>query len=156
VARPGIRITAIDGSAAMIALARDAVQAAGLEHQITLIEGYIPGTPSGQQIYDAVLSKDFLHHLPDPMILWYEVQRLGKPGAAVYVMDLVRPATQADARAIVERVAGQEDPILKEDFYNSLCAACTVAEVEAQLRMAGLSFEVYQVSERHMLIKGRL
>jgi SAM-dependent methyltransferase len=156
IAKPDVLITAIDGSAAMIALARAAVEAAGLERHITLIEGYIPGPPSGHHTYDAVLSKDFLHHLPDPMILWQEAKRLGKPGAAVYVMDLTRPATQADARAIVERVTEHEDPILKEDFYNSLCAAFTVAEVEGQLRVAGLNLAVQQVSERHMLIKGRL
>ena len=40
-----------------------------------------------------MLSKDLLHHLPDPMVLWEEIKRLGRPGAAVYVMDLVRPAT---------------------------------------------------------------
>lgn len=155
-AKPDIRITAIDGSAAMIALARVAVQSAGLTQQITLMEGYLPGTPVGRQAYDAVLSKDFLHHLPDPMVLWHEVKRLGKPNASVYVMDLIRPATQAEARAIVERVTPQADPILKEDFYNSLCAAFTMIEVQEQLRMAQLRLAVHQVSERHMLIKGRL
>ena len=31
------------------------------------------------------------------------------------------------------------DPILKLDFYNSLCASFTVEEIEAQLKNAGLS-----------------
>ena len=154
--KPGVHITAIDGAAAMIAMARDAVQAAGLEQQITLIEGYIPGVPLADHTFDAILSKDFLHHLPDPMILWHEVRRIGKPSAVVYIMDLFRPATPDDARVIVERVAAGEAPILKTDFFNSLCAAFTPTEVEDQLRAASLPLTVEPVSERHMLIKGRL
>jgi ubiquinone/menaquinone biosynthesis C-methylase UbiE len=155
-AKPDVCITGIDGSATMIVLARAAVTAAGLEPRIKLIEGCIPGTPSDNHAYDAVLSKDALHHLPDPMVLWTEARRLGQIGAAVFVMDLVRPATESDARRIVEQVAQHEDPILKDDFFSSLCAAFTVAEVEKQLWAAGLDLAVHQVSERHMLVKGRL
>ena len=54
-------------------------------------------------------------------------------GPAVFVMDLMRPRTGSDARRIVEQVAQHEDPILKDDFFSSLCAAFTVAEVEKQL-----------------------
>lgn len=155
-ATPDAHITGIDGSAAMIALAKAAVEAAGLERRITLMEGHIPGTPPGRHLYDAVLSKDALHHLPDPMALWQEAKRLGKPGAAVLVMDLIRPATKSEARKMVEQIAPYEDPILKKDFFSSLCAAFTVAEVEKQLRMAELDFAVDQISERHLLVQGRL
>jgi hypothetical protein len=72
------------------------------------------------------------------------------------VMDLVRPDSPLEAREIVERVSAQEDPILKEDFYNSLCAAFTVDEVRAQLRVAGLSLQVEKVTDRHMRIQGRI
>ncbi len=155
-ARPNARITAIDGSAAMIKLAREAVRAANLQARITPMQGYIPGLALDEHSFDAVLSKDLLHHLPDPMVLWHEAKRLGRPGAAVYVMDLIRPATPQDARNIVETIAPDEHPILKEDFYNSLCAAFTVEEARAQVKQAGLPFEVAQVSDRHMLIKGVL
>ena len=155
-ANPTIRITAIDGSGAMLALARKAVEAAGLPERIATVQGYIPGLPFDEHSFDAVLSKDLLHHLPDPMVLWSEARRLGRRGAAVYVMDLFRPASQEAARAIVETVAGNEHPILKEDFYNSLCAAFTVEEVRSQIRQAGLGLDVIQISDRHMLIRGLL
>ncbi len=103
-----------------------------------------------------MLSKDLLHHLPDPSVLWREVQRLGRSGAIVQVMDLIRPDTPEAARAIVERVAGSEHPVLKEDFYNSLCAAFTVEEVKAQLRAAELDLAAEKISDRHMLISGTL
>jgi ubiquinone/menaquinone biosynthesis C-methylase UbiE len=151
-ARPHVRITAIDGSGAMIALARSAQ----LDHHITLLQGRIPGLPLEKHSFDAILSKDLLHHLPDPMVLWAEAQRLGRPGAVVYVMDLLRPDTREAARTIVETVAGDELPILKEDFYASLCAAFTLDEARGQVKQSGLPLAVTQVSERHMVIKGRL
>jgi ubiquinone/menaquinone biosynthesis C-methylase UbiE len=155
-ARPNVRITAIDGSAAMIDLAREAVRAANLQSRITLMQGYIPGLALDERSFDAILSKDLLHHLPQPMVLWNEAKRLGRSGAAVYVMDLIRPATPQDARNIVEAVARDEHPILKEDFYNSLCAAFTLEETTAQVEQAGLPLEVAQVSDRHMAIRGVL
>jgi ubiquinone/menaquinone biosynthesis C-methylase UbiE len=155
-AAPGIHITAIDGSAPMIALARDAVRAAGLDTRVTVVQAHIPGAPLREHSYDAILSKDLLHHLPDPSVLWREASRLARTGAAVAVMDLIRPANPADARRIVDTVAAREDPILREDFYNSLCAAFTIDELHDQLSTAGLTFEVMKVSERHMLIRGFL
>ena len=151
---PDLHLTAIDGSAPMIALARRAVQAAGLDTRVTVMQGYVPGVSLEDHGYDAILSKDLLHHLPDPSVLWKEIARIGRPGAAVYVMDLVRPSTSEDARRIVETVAARGDPILREDFYNSLCAAFTIDELRAQLVAAGLNLEVARVSDRHMLIKG--
>jgi ubiquinone/menaquinone biosynthesis C-methylase UbiE len=155
-ATPHVHVTAIDGSAPMIALARAAVRDAGLDDRVTLVEGYVPGVALQDRSYDAVLSKDLLHHLPDPLALWKEVVRLGRPGAAVYVMDLVRPPTPADAHRIVDKVAANEDPILREDFYNSLCAAFTIEEVGEQLLDASLDLGLTKVSDRHMLISGLL
>src|SRR5689334_18515380 len=155
-AAPQLHITAVDGSAPMLELARSATRAAHLEKRITLLHGRIPGLPLAEHSFDAVLSKDLLHHLPDPSALWNEARRLGKPGAVVYVMDLMRPASPQAARAIVESVAGGEHPILKDDFYASLCAAFTLDEVNAQIAQAGLALEAAAVRERHMVIKGLL
>jgi ubiquinone/menaquinone biosynthesis C-methylase UbiE len=155
-AAPHARIVAVDGSGPMLDHARIAVTAAKLSGRITLHLGRIPGLPLAEHRFDAVLSKDMLHHLPDPHALWSEVRRLARPGAAVYVMDLIRPDSPLAAKEIVERVAAHEPPVLKEDFYNSLCAAFTPEEVRNQLRSAELSLSVVQATERHMLIKGTL
>lgn len=150
------RIIAVDGSAAMLEFARRAVHTGHLSQRITLHLGRLPGLDLPEHHFNAVLSKDMLHHLPDPQVLWSEVRRLGRPGAAVYVMDLVRPDSPMEAREIVERVAANEHPILKEDFYNSLCAAFTVEEVRNQLDSAGLPLTVEKTTARHMRIKGIL
>jgi ubiquinone/menaquinone biosynthesis C-methylase UbiE len=151
-----VDITAVDGSAPMLALAQDAVRSAALDARIILIQGYLPGLPLEDHVYDAILSKDLLHHLPDPLMLWKEIARLGKRGAAVYVMDLVRPLAPSDARRIVDTVAASDDPILREDFYRSLCAAFTPAEVQEQLIASGLDLRVQRLSDRHMLVSGLL
>ena len=150
------RITAVDASPAMLALAHRALRAAGLAARVTFVAGRLPGVALAAGHFDLVLSKDMLHHLPDPQVLWSEVQRLGRPGAAVCVMDLSRPESPAAAHEIVEQVSGGEHPLLKTDFYNSLCAAFTADEVRAQLAAAGLALTVSQLTERHLCVKGRL
>jgi len=153
-ALPDLHITAIDASAPMIALARGAVMTEGASDRIELVQGYVPGVALNAQRFDAVLSKDLLHHVPDPSVLWKEIARLARPGAVIYVMDLVRPSTPEEARRIVDRVAAREDPILREDFYNSLCAAFTVDELREQVAAAGLDLEVRQAGDRHAIISG--
>jgi ubiquinone/menaquinone biosynthesis C-methylase UbiE len=154
--QPLARLTAVDASPAMLSIANEAIGRAGLTQRIQLVQGRIPGLPIPPRSFTAILTKDMLHHMHDPQALWQEVQRLGRSGAAVYIMDLMRPATLDLAAEIVERVAPREDPLLKTDFFNSLCAAFTISEVHDQLKSAGLALDVEQVSERHMRICGRL
>lgn len=153
-ALPDLHVTAIDGSAPMITLARGAVMAAGLDDRIEIVHGYVPGVALRAHSFDAVLSKDLLHHVPDPSVLWKEIARLARPGAAVYVMDLVRPPTREEARRIVDRAAAREDPILREDFYNSLCAAFTLDELRKQVAATGLDLDVRPAGDRHALVSG--
>ena len=79
-AHADVCITAIDGSSPMIDLAREAVRTAKLQSRITPVQGYIPGLALEAESFDAILSKDLLHHLPDPMVLWNEARRLGRRG----------------------------------------------------------------------------
>ena len=153
-AKPSIRITAVDASDAMVRLARKAVDDAGLTKQIKVIKGRVPDLALENDDYDAILSKDLLHHLPDPMVFWEQLKRLAKADTVVYVMDLSRPQTRRHARDIVESVSAEEHPMLKQDFYDSLLAAFTIDEIAEQLHKCRLSLKVRQVSERHLLVKG--
>ena len=155
-ARPSVHVTAVDASDAMLGAAAKAVRQAGLTQQITLVKGRLPGLSLADAKFDAIVSKDLLHHLPDPLVFWEEAKRLARGRPRIYVMDLFRPQSKQDARDIVESVSAGEPEILKSDFYNSLLAAFTVEEIEEQLRRANLDLEVRTVSERHMLIRGVL
>ena len=156
-ALPGFTITAVDGSEPMIALAHQAVKAARLEARVHPRCARLPMLALPLQSFDAVVSNSLLHHLPDPRLFWNELVRLGKPGATVLVMDLFRPESPERAREIVEQYAGNEPPVLKEDFFNSLCAAFTLREIRFQVRSRGLGALVCELaSDRHWIVWGHL
>ena len=155
-ALPDIRIAAVDGSEMMLAFGQQAVDEAGLSSRIRLLHARVPDLPLPPHSFEAVISNSLLHHLPEPSVFWREVARLGKTGAAVLIMDLFRFPSPEEAKTYVERVAANEDPILKEDFYNSLLAAFTVDEVRAQLAKDLNCLECRVISDRHWLVSGRL
>ena len=156
-ALPGFTITAVDGSEPMIALAEKAVKAAGVEDRVRPRCARLPMLPLPLQSFDAVVSNSLVHHMPDPYLFWNELVRLGKPGATVLIMDLFRPESPERAREIVEQYSGNEAPVLKEDFFNSLCAAFTLREVRYQIRSRGLGGLVCELaSDRHWIVWGHL
>lgn len=151
------RIDGVDGAEAMLALARQAVDAASLQDRIRLIQGYFPGAALPCQAYDAVISNSLLHHLADPAVLWETAKRYGRSGALLFVMDLLRPESPDSADALVASHAADAPPVLQRDFRNSLFAAYRPDEVGAQLEAAGLgSLTVRVVSDRHWIAYGRM
>lgn len=157
-ALPGVSVVAVDGSEAMLAPGRAAVAAAGLGARVRLVCARLPGLERPPGGFDGIVSNSLLHHLPRPEVLWSEVARLGGAEAVVLVTDLHRPESTERAREIVEAYSGAEPPVLKRDFFHSLCAAFTLAEVRAQLRVAGLDGPLRgeMISDRHWGVWGRL
>src|SRR5438094_644174 len=91
-----------------------------------------------------------------PIRLARTLPRLGRPRAGVLVMDLCRPDSPSHARDLAETYAGGESPLLKRDFYNSLRAAFTPAEVARQLARQLPQLSCRVVSDRHWVVTGRL
>ena len=107
--------------------------------------------------YDAVVSNSLLHHLREPQVLWEALRLCARPNAVVLIMDLVRPDSEAAADALVAQYAAEAPEVLRQDFRNSLFAAYSIAEVHQQLNQASLvELEVARVSDRHMIVHGRL
>jgi 2-polyprenyl-3-methyl-5-hydroxy-6-metoxy-1,4-benzoquinol methylase len=155
-ALPECRVTGVDASQPMIALGVEAVKAAGFSDRIALrcerFQAFALPEPA-----DAVISNSLLHHVPNPFQFWYAGKKLGKPGAVVLVMDLLRPESPEEAQAIVDRYAADEPAILRRDFYNSLLASFTEDEVAAQLAELNLSRLLIDVpDDRHWIVGGRL
>jgi len=156
-ALPGLTITAVDGSEPMIALAKQAAKQAGVEDRVHARCARLPVLPLPLQSFDAVVSNSLVHHMPDPHLFWNEVVRLGRPGAAVLIMDLLRSESPERARQIVEQYSGDEASVLKEDFFNSLCAAFTLREIRYQIRSRGLGGLACELgSDRHWIVWGHL
>ncbi len=156
IAHPGYTFHGVDGSAAMLRHGRLALgRYPGLRERIRLIKGYIPRARLPLASYDLILSSSFLHHLHEPQALWETVRGFAKKGTLVFVVDLFRPASRPAANVLVKKYASGEPDVLRRDFFNSLCASFVPAEVEAQLREAGLTkLRVKTVSDRHLMVWG--
>jgi ubiquinone/menaquinone biosynthesis C-methylase UbiE len=149
----------VDGSAAMLKYGNQALESEGevVTSRTTLIQGFIPGMVLPADQYDVIVSKSLLHHLPDPQALWTTIKQHSRVGTKVLIVDLYRPASREVARQLVETYSGSTPEIHQTDFYNSLLASFTVAEVEAQLLDAGLSYFIVQtITDRHQAIYGTI
>ena len=154
--QPGFNVDAIDGSRAMLDCAERAVKDVGLTKRVRLIQATLPAPSLPSLHYDVVASNSLLHHLHEPQTLWETVKSIAKPGGRVFVADLKRPDSERAAAGIVDRYAAGEPEILRRDFYNSLLAAFTPQELQAQLTEARLDFKMESISDRHLIVWGTL
>ena len=156
-AYPACHIDGFDGADAMLAVGRNLLREKQLQQRISLSQHYLPDNGLPTNSYDTVICNALLHHLLEPLVLWQCIQQCAQPSAAVFVMDLSRPDSRDDAQHIIDTYAANEAPQLQEDFYNSLCAAYTPAEVRKQLDACQLQhLQVEKISDRHLLIHGIL
>jgi len=153
---PKCEVHGVDGAAAMLAFGDEAIRRARLQQRIRLVQGYLPGVSLPLQQYDTVISNSLLHHLADPMTLWQTVQEYAAPAAPVFIMDLMRPASTLQAQALMEEYAAEEPEVLQHDFYHSLLAAYTPQEVQQQLSVLAMPLTVSVVSDRHLIVVGRM
>jgi SAM-dependent methyltransferase len=155
-AYPDCRLVAVDGAAAMLTEARAALAHAGLAARVRIAQRRLPDTVGLAPGFDTVISNSLLHHLHDPQVLWRSIRALAAPGAVVWVMDLMRPASRAHAEQLVREYAAAEPAVLRRDFLHSLCAAFRPDEVRAQLEAADLALSVEAVGDRHLRVAGVL
>ena len=151
------RVHGVDGSEAMLNFGRQAIRIQQLQGRIELIKGLLPIRELPRDRYDFVISNSLLHHLKEPQVLWDSIGQFAGPDAPVFVMDLMRPETEAQARELTRLYAADEPEILQRDFYQSLLAAYRGEEVRAQLEQVGLDhFSLELVSDRHFIVWGRM
>jgi ubiquinone/menaquinone biosynthesis C-methylase UbiE len=153
---PKCTVHGVDGSEAMLNYGRLALgQAVDVQERVQLFKGLLPDLALPRTRYDAVISNSLLHHLHDPQVMWRTVGEFAASATRIFIMDLIRPKTVEEARKLVETHVGSEPAVLQRDFFNSLLAAFEPAEIEEQLRQAGLKhLSVSVVSDRHAIIFG--
>jgi SAM-dependent methyltransferase len=159
-AYPETTIVGLEGSPPMLALGVQRVAAEGLAAQISFAHRVLPDPDLAELgTFDAVVSTNSLHHFHDPAVLWDAMRAAAAPGAALFVQDLMRPQSAEAAQAFVDHYSAHEPDVpdvLRRDYYNSLCAAFTPAEVCDQLASAGFTgFTVDPVTDRHLVITAR-
>jgi ubiquinone/menaquinone biosynthesis C-methylase UbiE len=155
-AHPGWNIHGVDGSRAMLERAESASRRMNID-SIRWVEATLPELDLPLPGYQIVLCTGALHHFRRPVDLWSTIRRAARPSSLVFVVDFFRPTSAARARQLVERHAAGAPPVLRADFYNSLCAAFTPNEVREQLEEQGLGRLVIElVSDRHQIVAGRI
>lgn len=153
---PGWTLTGLDAGPNMLRLAQERLAREELGDRTRFQLCHLPDPNLPAASFDAVISNSLLHHLPQAQILWQSVCQLARPGAAIQVMDLMRPDSEAEARQLVDLHTPDAPDILRDDFYNSLLAAYTPREVSQQLLAAGLGrLKIEIVSDRHWIVHGR-
>jgi ubiquinone/menaquinone biosynthesis C-methylase UbiE len=150
------KLVGVDGSEAMLRYGRERIKSEGLAHRIQLVQCFLP-SPTLSSQFDGAISNSLLHHLHDPQVLWSSLKAHVRPGAPVFIMDLLRPKSREDAQRMVDDGAAEEPDVLRRDFFLSLCAAFRTDEIEEQLAQAELGhLSVEIVSDLHLVVYGRL
>ena len=153
---PGWKVHGLDGSAAMLAIAREAVEAAGLGDRIELTEALLQERRPPAAAYELVFTNSLLHHLEDPAVMWESVKHHARPGGRVFAMDLMRPESERRLRELAETYR-DEPEVLQRDFRNSLRAAFRLEEVRRQLEESGRHrLQVEAASDRHLMVWGEI
>lgn len=148
--QPCAHVVAVDLAENMLRLARENVARAGLAGNIRVQRTDAKGFPFADSAFAAVISNSIVHHIPEPFRVLAEMVRVVKPGGAIFVRDLLRPADDATVRHLVQTYAGDANCHQQQMFDDSLRAALTLAEVReliAKLNMNPL--EVRPTTDRH-------
>ena len=159
---PTSQIIGIDGSQAMLALARQRRNEKilqGSEIRINYCCCEVTSLSTGllmlEMQADLIVSNSLLHHLHDPSYFWKALQHFTAQGTVYLHRDLRRPSSMDDAIALQKTYLPDAPQILIHDYLASLHAAFTVAEVKAQLKNEGLAqLTVYEVEDRYLEIIG--
>lgn len=150
----------MDGADAMLDIAREAIfRQAALGDRVEVRKWQIGREVNaiGSETFHAAVSNSLLHHMRDPLDLWRVIRELAAPGAAVLVMDLIRPQSRIDAENIVVKYSDNEPEVLRVDFFNSLLAAYRPDEVTKQLVSVNMdSLHIEVISDRHFIVFGSL
>jgi ubiquinone/menaquinone biosynthesis C-methylase UbiE len=85
---PDATVTAVDLSAAMLAIARDRVRRRNLDVDLSLGDAQALAFRDGQ--FDTVTSTLLLSTVPDPLRVAREMRRVLRPGGRVLVLDFAR------------------------------------------------------------------
>jgi len=147
---PGWQLDGVDGSPAMLVLAREAAERAGLAARVRFHPAELPAPPTAVagRRFDLVLSNSLLHHLPDPFVLWDAVLRFAAPGASVLIC--VKPVSAAFSWALRDRlilrlddleehfVAADHAELVARAFFDRLGALLEVAHLGGESGVACL------------------
>lgn len=135
---PDVRFVGLDASPAMLQCAQSTLAQAGVSN-VELVQGDMSRlTKLEDASMDGVICTMSLHHLPDQAALCatlHEVRRVLKPQGRFYLMDFGRLKLLSTQRFFANDL--RQSVQFTEDYFNSLRAAFSVAELSAAVAPLG-------------------
>ena len=144
------RVMAVDMAVNMLDLAAYNVQASESFDRIQLDKVDAKDLGYEDDMFDIVMSNSIIHHIHSPELCVAEILRVLKPGGAIFVRDLMRPADMDTLESIVQTYAGEETEYSQQLFHQSLHAALTLDEIKQLVADCGWNPDrVLATSDRH-------
>jgi len=151
---PESPICAVEMSGEMLAVAvRNRAKAGDAARRVEFVQGDAKNLPFAAGSVSLVTSNSLIHHIPDPRFVFREVARIvnsapNKP--RVLIRDLVRPDSEAELAALVEKYSSGWSRSQRRLYEDSLHAALSLEEVREYATGAGLrAVRVEQITDRH-------
>lgn len=104
--------------------------------------------------FDMVVSDGALHQVPQPAEILREINRVTKPGGAILLRALARPARFGSSRHLLEHAAHYES-VIRHRFENSVRGGFTLGELEGMVERSGLSNTQVLRDGIHLLVERR-
>ena len=147
----GTRVVATDMSAEMLAVgARNRTHDGIRPNRLTLTRTDAKHLPFANSSIDLVTSNSLVHHIPDPRDVFREIARIAGADGRILIRDLVRPESESELNALLQKHAAGWSPVQRRLFEDSLHAALTVDEVRRALEESGIhGARVAQITDRH-------
>jgi len=127
---PEGKLTALEISPQMIAMATRNAAEYGFSARVAYVEGNALNMPLKEDSFEAVFSNGSLHEWEDPARVFDQIARVLKPGGRFCVADMRRDVNPLLARMICASTKPKE---IRPGFWTSLHAAYTKPELEAIL-----------------------
>lgn len=89
-ALPEVKVVGLDLSGLILELARRQAGERGLADRVTFVEGDCQAMPFDDGHFDAVVSQDTLHCVPDPVAMVRDIERVLKPSGTVLLRNIRR------------------------------------------------------------------
>jgi ubiquinone/menaquinone biosynthesis C-methylase UbiE len=151
---PSAHVIGVDLSEQMLRHARAEAEASPYADRLEYRRGDAKGLEFADAHFDVVYSNTILHHIPDPLPFLREAHRVLRPGGALLIRDLFRPATPERVDELVSLYAGDDTPEQRALFRDSLHAALTPEELRSVADAAGLArAEIAIDTDRHVSLQ---
>jgi ubiquinone/menaquinone biosynthesis C-methylase UbiE len=135
----GGKVVGMDLSQAMLALAADNAERAGLENgSLTWREGDVKDIPFDDGSFDLIVSNDSLHHWDDPLLVFDEIARVLKSDGRCIVHDSKR-LRHWWLWLLVKALSLSIPRDFRVHWWNSIKSSYTVPELRAILERSRLT-----------------